>query len=284
MRAARARSLRNPSMTPRRGKNRKRVFGPQDAAGVERDQHERPHLEAPRQRVRDRKPLQRQRRPEPAGDDREILRGGSGQGVGAAKADEEQDPERPGQRKRRRQVGPGPRKIVRELGRAGRGVEVDAQHQERRGGDRGGTEPHQRVGEVARRETARRAVERVGGEDGERVRDVARALAVAAIEDDHRRQRRGGAEHSEQRRQRDNGADRRMGGTVRLQPAEVSGERRRPRTRPGPRRERRPTPRTPARTTARRPRRARRPKSPPAIAPASSPQPRVAIMIGSGAR
>ena len=64
-------------------KNGKGVFGAQHAAGVERNQHERPHLEAARQRVRDREALQRQRRAEPSDADGEILRGRSGQGVSA---------------------------------------------------------------------------------------------------------------------------------------------------------------------------------------------------------
>src|SRR3984957_2886412 len=42
------------------GKNRKGVLGSQNAASVERNQHEGPHLETARQRVRDSEALQRQ--------------------------------------------------------------------------------------------------------------------------------------------------------------------------------------------------------------------------------
>src|ERR1700722_5951714 len=118
------------------GKNGKGVFGSQNAAGVERNQHEGPHLEPTRQRVRDREALQRQRRAEPADADGEILRGRHGQGVSASETSEECDAHRPGKRKRDRYVGPWPRKIARQLGRTSRGVEIDAQHHQRRGGDR----------------------------------------------------------------------------------------------------------------------------------------------------
>ncbi len=205
--------------------NRKGVLGPEHAAGVERDEHQGPHLQAARQRMRDCQALQRQGGSEPAGDDGEILCGRSGQGVGPAKAEEEHDSHRPGQRERGRHVGPRPSKVARQLGRAGRAVKVDAQHQERRGGDGRRAEPHQRVGEVAGSEVARRAVKGLGGEGGDRLSNVARAFAVAAVENDDGRQHPGAGEHSEQRRQRDNGADRRVDRGLGLPPAEISGER-----------------------------------------------------------
>src|ERR1700735_1169186 len=96
-------------------KNGKGVFGSQNAAGVERDQHEGPHLETARQRVRDREALQRQRRAEPSDADGEILRGRRGQGVCACETSEECDAHRPGKRKRGWYVGPWPRKIVGQL-------------------------------------------------------------------------------------------------------------------------------------------------------------------------
>ena len=100
MRAARERSLRNPSRISEAGKNRKGVFGPQHAAGVERNQHKRAHLETARQRVGDRKALQRQRASKPSDADGEILRRRSGQGVRGSEAGKERDPHRPGKRKR----------------------------------------------------------------------------------------------------------------------------------------------------------------------------------------
>src|SRR5277367_1003792 len=148
--------------------NGKGVFGSQNTAGVERNQHEGPHLETARQRVRDREALQRQRRAEPADADGEILRGRRGQDVGACETSEECDANRPGKRKRRWYVGPWPRKIVGQLGGAGCGVEIDAQHHQRRGGDRGRTVAHERVGELAGGQVARRALKCVAGEGGDR--------------------------------------------------------------------------------------------------------------------
>src|SRR6478752_5806230 len=118
------------------GENRKRVFRPENAAGVERDQHEGPHLEAARQRVCDREPLQRQRCAKASDTDGEILRRRSGQGVEAGEANEEGSADRPGKRERRRHVGPWPRKVAGELRRASRCIKVDAQHDQRRAGDR----------------------------------------------------------------------------------------------------------------------------------------------------
>src|ERR1700733_14447457 len=107
-------------------KNGKGVLGPQNAAGIERNQHEGSHLETARQRVRDREALQRQRGSEPSDADGEILRGRSGQGVSGSEAGEERAPHRPGKRKRRRHVWPWPGKIARQLRGASRAIEIDA--------------------------------------------------------------------------------------------------------------------------------------------------------------
>src|SRR6202046_2294089 len=115
-------------------KNGKGVFGSQNAAGVERDQHERPHLETARQRVRDCEALQRQRRAEPADADGEILRGRRGQGVGACETSQNRAPHRPRKRKRGWYVGQWPRKVARQLGGTSRGVQVHAQHHQCRSG------------------------------------------------------------------------------------------------------------------------------------------------------
>ena len=197
MRAARERSLRNPIDDSEARKDGKGVFGSQNAAGVERNQHEGPHLETARQRVRDREALQRQRRSQAPGADGEILRGRSGQGVSACDTSEECDAHWPGKRERGRNVRPWPRKIARQLGGTSRGIEVDAQHHQRRGGDRGRAVAHERVGEFASGQIARRAVKRVAGEGGDRVRDVACGLVVAAVDRDDRRQHGEAAEHSQ---------------------------------------------------------------------------------------
>src|SRR5580658_2992652 len=133
----------------KRRENGKRVFGSQNAAGVKRDKHQPPHLETARQRMRDRQPLQRESAAEPHGADREILGGRTGSRIGRGEAREERNAERPRNGERRRQVGPGPREVVRQLGRTGRGVEIDAQHHQRRGGDRRRPKSHQRVSEFA---------------------------------------------------------------------------------------------------------------------------------------
>jgi len=144
-------------------KDRKGVFGAQNAAGVERNQHQRPHLETARQRVRDREALQRQRSSQASDANGEILRGRNGQGVCAGDAGKQRNAQWPRKRKGRRQVRPRPWKIVRQLGRTGRGVEIDAQHDQRRGGDRGRAVTHQRLGELTRGEIARRALKGVVG-------------------------------------------------------------------------------------------------------------------------
>src|SRR5271163_4784056 len=151
----------------KRRDNGKRVFGSQNAAGVERDKHQPPHLETTRQRMRDRQPLQRQSAAEPPGADREILGGRTGQRIEGRETGEECDAQRPGQGKRCRQIRPGPGKIARQLGRTSGGVEIDAQHHERRGGDRRRAKSHQRVSKFARRKLVRRAIESVGGEGGD---------------------------------------------------------------------------------------------------------------------
>src|SRR4029077_17259652 len=114
----------------------------------------------------------------PADADGEILRGRSGQGVSASETSEERDARRPGKRKRGRHGGPWPRKGARQLGGTSRGVEIDAQHHQRRGGNRGRTVAHERVGELASGQAARRILKRVASEGGDRLRDVARGLTV----------------------------------------------------------------------------------------------------------
>ena len=212
-------------MKAERGENRKRVFGPQDAAGVKRDEHQRPHLETARQRMRDRQSLQHESAAEPPGAGREILGGGTRQRVGERETGKERNAERPGQGKRLRQIGPRPRKIVRQLGRASGGVEIDAQHHERRGGDRRRAKSHQRVSEIARRKFVRRAVEGVGREGGDRRGNLARALSIAPVHDNDGRQHPGAADNSEHRRQCDDGADGGMDRRVRPAAAKIARDR-----------------------------------------------------------
>src|ERR1700678_1302138 len=98
---SRARAQLEESIDDAEGrKNGKGVFGPQNAAGIERNQHEGPHLETARQRVRDREALQRQRCSEPTDADGEILRRRNRQGVSACETSKECDAYLPGKRKR----------------------------------------------------------------------------------------------------------------------------------------------------------------------------------------
>ena len=113
-------------MRPSARQNRKGVLGPQHAAGVKRDQHHGPHLQAARQRVRDREALQRERGPEPADADREILRQRERAGRRRRRADEEHDAQRPGQRSEVGRSDHGRRRLMRQLGRPGRGIKIDA--------------------------------------------------------------------------------------------------------------------------------------------------------------
>ena len=73
----------------------KDVFRAQDAAGVERDEHDRAQREAARQGVRQSEALEYEGDPESARADREVLRGWSGQGIGARRADNQGYAERP---------------------------------------------------------------------------------------------------------------------------------------------------------------------------------------------
>ena len=129
----------------------KRVFGPQHAAGVQRDQHHEPQLEAARQGVGDGKALQGERCAEPADADREILR--RRRRAGRRR--------RPRSRTRRRRAATAdeatsadPARVscsrCESCGRARRGVEIDAEHQQGRGRDRGRTEADKRLGEDPR--------------------------------------------------------------------------------------------------------------------------------------
>ena len=183
----------------------KRVLRPEDAAGVEGDEHQQPELEAAGQGVRDGQALEGEGRAEPAGDEAGVWRGRRGQGPGRPGRQDRDDPERGGQPERGRQVEPGSLQPMRQLDGPRRRIEIDAEHQRDRAGDRRRADADDRGGESLRRLAV--AVEGVGRHGGERLRHGLGACGVAVIDEDDRRQPGGGAENADQRGQRHDGAD-----------------------------------------------------------------------------
>ncbi len=195
-------------------------------------------------------------------------------------------PERRGQPERGRQVEPRSRQPVRQLNRARRGVEVDAEHQQRRAGDRRRADPHKRGGEGLRR----RAVVRVASKSVGRHRRRAPASPPARPRRSRGRPRSSSSARRPRRASRSarpasrSRRSRERARTARSAAADIGRRGVTAKAASSPGRDRRPRRRTACPTAARRSGSSPATEAAAAIAPASRPQPSVAIMIGSGAR